>query len=122
MNFVIGSLFPKNKDGEPNVQLSSSLELINTESGLVIQANDNDKGKNRKKLVSKIDVTSDPVEIKGASKFISDWFKDGITSIYNEDGSKDTTSIFGGVYNTVMNKWASQSINRSARLTSSKAT
>lgn len=115
MNFVIGSLFPKNAEEEPNVQLSSSLELINTESGLVIQANDNDKGKNRKKLVSKIDVTSDPVEIKGASKFISDWFKDGITSIYNEDGSKDTTSIFGGVYNTVMNKWASQSINRSMK-------
>ena len=67
-------------------------------------------------MVSHINITSEPVSIKNASSFIEDWYKKGITSIYNDDGSVDTSSIFGGVYNTVVNqKWTKQPINQSMK-------
>ena len=113
MNFVIGSLFPKNKEGKPNVQFSKSIEIVELEEGqFILTKNGKEKSKRNNRLVSHINITSEPVSIKNASSFIEDWYKKEITSIYNDDGSVDTSSIFGGVYNTIVNqKWTKRPIS-----------
>ena len=116
MNFIIGSLFPKDSDGKANIQLSSRFEQVKTDNGEIIirEKDDNDKTK-RHQLKSNLDITSKPVTITNASGFVNSWFKDGITSIYDEDGNLDSSSIFGGVYSTIKSKWTKQPINRSLK-------
>ena len=116
MNFVIGSLFPTNSEGKPNIQISSSLEQFDSGNGVIIR-NSNKAQQNKNLLKSKLDITSNPVNIKNSSEFISEWYKPGITSIYLDDGETvDTSTIFGGVYNRIVNqKWTSQPINRSIK-------
>ena len=116
MNFVLGSLFPKNSKGKANIQLSSRFEQVDTEDGVVIrEKSENDPTKNNN-LKTRIDITSNPVKIKNASEFVSNWYEKEITSIYNDDGTLNDSSIFGGVYNKVVNgKWTSWPINRSLK-------
>ena len=116
MNFIIGSLFPKDSDGKANIQLSSRFEQVKTDNGEIIirEKDDNDKTK-RHQLKSNLDITSKPVTITNASGFVNSWFKDGITSIYDEDGNLDSSSIFGGVYSRIKSKWTKQPINRSLK-------
>ena len=116
MNFIIGSLFPKDSDGKANIQLSSRFEQVKTDNGEIIirEKDDNDKTK-RHQLKSNLDITSKPVTITNASGFVNSWFKDGISSIYDEDGNLDSSSIFGGVYNKIKSKWTKQPINRSLK-------
>ena len=108
MNFVLGSLFPKNSKGKANIQLSSRFEQVDTEDGVVIrEKSENDPTKNNH-LKTNLDITSNPVEIKNASEFVSSWYEKEITSIYNDDGTLNESSIFGGVFNKVVNgKWTS---------------
>ena len=106
MNFIIGSLFPKDSDGKANIQLSSRFEQVKTDNGeiIILEKNSNDKTK-KNQLKSNLDITSKPVTITNASGFVNRWFKDGITSVYDEDGNLDSSSIFGGVYNKIKSKW-----------------
>ena len=104
MNFVIGSLFPKDSEGKANIQLSSRFEQIDTNKGVIIREKDDEDKTKKNRLKSHLDITSDPVTIKNASGFVNNWFKNGITSIYDEDGNLDSSSIFGGVYSKIKNK------------------
>ena len=115
MNFVIGSLFPKNGDGNPNIQLSSRLEQVQTSSGYIVREKSDENPNKANVLKSKLDITSRPVEIKGASNFVDNWFKKEITSIYNDDGSPNSSSIFGGVFNRIIGSWEGQPVNRSLK-------
>ena len=116
MNFVIGSLFPKDSEGKANIQLSSRFEQIDTNKGVIIREKDDEDKTKKNRLKSHLDITSDPVTIKNASSFVDEWFKDGITSIYDKDGNLDTSSIFGAIYNRMINiKWTKQPINQSLK-------
>lgn len=116
MNFIIGSLFPKDAEGKANIQLSSRFEQVETnDSEIIIREKDNNDKTKKNRLKSNLDITSNPVTIKNASSFVNSWFKDGITSIYDEDGNLDDSSIFGGVYNKIKSKWTKQPINQSLK-------
>ena len=85
-NFRLGSLYPKNEDGTPNVLLSSGYSLDRDDQGYYISDNGSANGS----LKATLEITTDPVNIKNVSKFVEEWLipqltdKDDENSIFNQ--------------------------------------
>ena len=82
--FRIGNLYPVDKDGAPNVFLSSGYTLGQDNNGYFVSEN----GTNNGTLEATLEITTDPVEIKNVSKYISDWLIPQLTN------KEDESSIF----------------------------
>ncbi|QNI72770.1 multicopper oxidase family protein [Synechococcus sp. NOUM97013] len=84
--FRIGSLYPVDRDGIPNVFLSSGYSLGQDSNGFYISENGSSNGS----LKAQLEITTDPVDIKNVSAFITDWLvpqltnKDDESSIFNQ--------------------------------------
>ena len=61
--FRIGSLYPVDKDGAPNVFLSSGYTLGQDNNGYFVSEN----GTNNGTLKATLEITTDPVQIKNVS-------------------------------------------------------
>ena len=115
VNYIIGSLFPRKADGSPNIKYSSS--LVAKEAGSSIKLS-NKRRRNqsyKNKLVANIDITSDPINIKGSSNFAKEWLIPQITNKTKSDGSINSSSIFGAVQKKVVSKWTKQPKNQSMK-------
>ena len=82
--FRIGNLYPVDKDGAPNVFLSSGYTLGQDNNGYFVSENTANNGT----LKATLEITTDPVEIKNVSKYISDWLIPQLTN------KEDESSIF----------------------------
>ena len=82
--FRIGSLYPVDKDGAPNVFLSSGYTLGQDNDGYYVAENGTSNGK----LKTTLEITTEPVEIKNVSKYVSDWLIPQLTN------KEDENSIF----------------------------
>ena len=82
--FRIGSLYPVDRDGIPNVFLSSGYSLGQDSNGFYVS----DNGTSNGSLKASLEITTDPVDIKNVSKFIKEWL---IPQLTNKD---DESSIF----------------------------
>ena len=76
--FRIGSLYPVDKDGAPNVFLSSGYTLGQDNDGYYVAENGTSNGK----LKTTLEITTEPVEIKNVSKYVSDWLMGGSSTLY----------------------------------------
>ncbi len=96
--FRIGSLYPVDKDGAPNVFLSSGYTLGQDDNGYFVSEN----GTNDGTLKATLEITTNPVEIKNVSKFVSDWLipqltnKEEENSIFNQYLTSITASFKTG--------------------------
>ena len=85
-NFRLGSLYPTNEDGTPNVLLSSGYSLDRDDQGYYIS----DNGSTNGSLKATLEITTDPVNIKNVSKYVEEWLipqltdKDDENSIFNQ--------------------------------------
>ena len=82
--YRIGSLYPVDQDGMPNVLLSSGFTLGQDSNGFYVS----DNGTSNGSLAASLEITTDPVGIKNVSKFVKDWL---IPQLTNKD---DENSIF----------------------------
>ena len=82
--FRIGSLYPVDKDGAPNLLLSSGYSLGKDNNGYYVSENGTSDGK----LDATLEITTDSVEIKNVSKYITDWLIPQLTN------KEDENSIF----------------------------
>ncbi len=82
--FRLGSLYPKNEDGTPNILLSSGYSLNRDNQGYYIT----DNGLSNGSLKATLEITTDPVNIKNVSTFVEDWLIPQLTD------KKDENSIF----------------------------
>ena len=84
--FRLGSLYPKNEDGTPNILLSSGYSLNRDDQGYYITDNGSANGS----LKATLEITTDPVNIKNVSKYVEEWLipqltdKDDENSIFNQ--------------------------------------
>ena len=96
--FRIGSLYPVDKDGAPNVFLSSGYTLGQDNNGYFVSEN----GTNNGTLKATLEITTDPVQIKNVSKFVGDWLipqlinKEDENSIFNQYLTSITSSVSTG--------------------------
>ena len=91
--FRIGSLYPVNRDGAPNVFLSSGYTLGRDKNGYYIREN----GKSNGTLKTTLEITTEPVGIKNVSKYVNDWLIPQLTN------KADENSIFNQYYRTFTN-------------------
>ena len=98
INYIIGSLFPKNADGKPNIKLSSSLATTKGQGNFKVVNKDKSKNSFKQQLKADLNITSDPVTIRGVNKFLTEWYIPEVSAKLNDDGSVNENSIFGGVY------------------------
>ena len=82
--FRIGSLYPVDKDGAPNVFLSSGYTLGQDNNGYYVTENGTKNGS----LKATLEITTDPVDIKNVSKFVEEWLIPQLTN------KEDENSIF----------------------------
>ena len=82
--FRIGSLYPVDKDGAPNVFLSSGYTLGQDNDGYYVVENGTKNGS----LKATLEITTDPVDIKNVSKFVEEWLIPQLTN------KEDENSIF----------------------------
>ena len=82
--YRIGSLYPVDVDGNPNVFLSSGYSLGQDSNGFYVSENGSRNGS----LKATLEITTDPVGIKNVSKFITDWLIPQLTN------KEDESSIF----------------------------
>ena len=97
VNYIIGSLFPRKTDGSPNIKYSSSLVAKETGSNIRLSNKRRRNQSYKNHLVANIDITSDPINIKGSSNFAKEWLIPQITNKTKSDGSINSSSIFGAV-------------------------
>ena len=79
-NFRLGSLYPKNEDGTPNVLLSSGYSLDRDDQGYYVSDNGSENGS----LKATLEITTDPVNIKNVSKYVEDWLIPQLTNKSDE--------------------------------------
>ncbi|MDC3011407.1 multicopper oxidase domain-containing protein [Synechococcus sp. AH-736-G21] len=91
--FRIGSLYPVDKDGAPNVFLSSGYTLGQDNDGYYVAENGTSNGK----LKTTLKITTEPVEIQNVSKYVSDWLIPQLTN------KEDENSIFSQYFKTFTN-------------------
>ena len=115
VNYIIGSLFPRKTDGSPNIKYSSSLVAKGTGSNIRLSNKRRRNQSYKNKLVANIDITSDPINIKGSSNFAKEWLIPQITNKTKSDGSINSSSIFGAVQKKVVSKWTKQPKNQSMK-------
>ena len=115
VNYIIGSLFPRKTDGSPNIKYSSSLVAKETGSNIRLSNKRRRNQSYKNKLVANIDITSDPINIKGSSNFAKEWLIPQITNKTKSDGSINSSSIFGAVQKKVVSKWTKQPKNQSMK-------
>ena len=119
INYVIGSLFPKKADGSPNIKISSSLGTKQNQGAIKVVGKNKKNDSYKPQLLADINITSDPVTIKGANKFLTDWYIPEISAKTNDDGSVNSTSIFAGVYTKIFGgkrpTWLSKPRNQSMK-------
>ena len=104
VNYRIGGLFPKKRNGQPNLILSD---------GLSIGANNTVVSKglnpNRTDLNTSLDITTNPVRIPGIDNFINNWLVPQMTSTNN---GFDGKSLFATIASSAIGKWTKQPRNR----------
>ena len=96
--FRIGSLYPVDKDGAPNVFLSSGYTLGQDNDGYYVTENGTKNGA----LKATLEITTDPVDIKNVSKFVEEWLipqltnKEDENSIFNQYLTSITADVATG--------------------------
>jgi FtsP/CotA-like multicopper oxidase with cupredoxin domain len=122
INYIIGSLFPKNADGKPNIKLSSSLATTKSQGNFRVVNKDKSKNSFKQQLKADLNITSDPVTIRGVNKFLTEWYIPEVSAKLNDDGSVNENSIFGGVYTKIFGSvtnnrptWLSKPRNQSMK-------
>ena len=104
VNYRIGGLFPKKRNGQPNLILSD---------GLSIGANNTVVSKglnpNRTDLNTSLDITTNRVRIPGIDNFINNWLVPQMTSTNN---GFDGKSLFATIASSAIGKWTKQPRNR----------
>ena len=83
-NFRIGKLYPVDKDGIPNILLSSGYSLNRDGNNFYVTDNGSINGT----LKANLDITTDPVNIKNISKYVENWLIPQLTN------KSDESSIF----------------------------
>ena len=91
--FRIGSLYPVDQYGAPNIFLSSGYTLGTDENGYYVR----DNGISNGTLKTTLEITTEPVEIKNISKFVSEWLIPQLTD------KEDENSIFNQYLRTFTN-------------------
>lgn len=106
--FVIGSLFPRTSSGQPNIIKPPSLveRQVNGQTVLVPIYGRSRNNERTRSLKTELDITTDPVKLNGASKFIENFYLDQITAKENKN------SIFTGVFTSSVGKWTTQPRNK----------
>ena len=82
--YRIGSLYPVDQYGMPNVLLSSGFTLGQDTKGFYVSENGSRNGS----LKATLEITTDPVGIKNVSKYVTDWLIPQLTN------KEDESSIF----------------------------
>ena len=104
VNYRIGGLFPKKRDGQPNLILSEGLSIgaDNTvvSNGLISTETD---------LNTALDITTNSVYIPGIDNFITNWLVPQMTGTNNGLGGK---SLFATIASSAIGKWTTQPRNR----------
>ena len=90
--FRIGNLYPVDKDGNPNIVLSSGYSLKQDNSGFYVIDNSSVGS-----LKATLEITTDPVSIANVSKYVEDWLIPQLTNKENE------SSIFNQYLKTITN-------------------
>ena len=91
--FRIGSLYPVDQYGAPNIFLSSGYTLGTDKNGYYVR----DNGISNGTLKTTLEITTEPVEIKNVSKFVSEWLIPQLTD------KEDENSIFNQYLRTFTN-------------------
>ena len=92
--YRIGSLYPRQPSGSPNLILSSSYELGTDTKGYFVKQK---AGSKAGQLTAKLNITADPVNVPGVSRFVKDWLKPQMLA------TKDKNSIFNQYWQTILN-------------------
>ena len=112
-NFRLGSLYPKNEDGTPNVLLSSGYSLDRDDQGYYVSDNGSENGS----LKATLEITTDPVNIKNVSKYVEDWLipqltnKSDESSIFNQYLKAITSTPGDGGWTTYTNNEALEALS-----------
>ena len=91
--YRIGSLYPVDVDGNPNVFLSSGYSLGQDSNGFYVSENGSRNGS----LKATLEITTDPVGIKNVSKYVADWLIPQLTN------KEDESSIFNQYLKSITN-------------------
>ena len=89
--YRIGSLYPVDVDGNPNVFLSSGYSLGQDSNGFYVSENGSRNGS----LKATLEITTDPVGIKNVSKYVTDWLIPQLTN------KEDESSIFNQYWKSI---------------------
>ena len=91
--YRIGSLYPRTASGSPNLILSSSYELGTDSKGYFVKKK---AGTTIGQLTANLDITTDPVNVPGVSRFVKDWLKPQMLA------KEDPNSIFNQYWQTIL--------------------
>ncbi len=103
--FVLGNLYPKNRDGEPNLVLSSSYELDTNDDGHFVVTRKQGNNKNEGVLETNLSVNTDSVQINNISGFVNNWL---IPQLDIEEKNRSAYQYRA----TVSGNFADQTLNR----------
>ena len=104
VNYRIGGLFPKKRNGHPNLILSDGLS-IGADNTVV----SNGLNPNKSDLNTELDITTNSVHIPGIDNFINNWLVPQMT------GTKkgfDGKSLFATIASSAIGNWTTQARNR----------
>jgi len=106
--FVIGSLFPRTSNGQPNIITPRSLleKSVNGKTTLVPIYGRGRNNPRTRSLKSELDITTAPVRLNGTKDFINNFYIPQITA------KELPQSIFTGVYNSALSNWTQWSRNK----------
>ena len=86
--YRVGPLFPRKKNGDLNLVLSGSLEVITKNGKQTIQTREDPLTQN---LNTELSITSDPIDIPGTNRFLNQWL------IPQLQDTKNDNSIFNQI-------------------------
>jgi len=105
-NYVIGPLFPKARNGRPNLITAQNLRLRAGGPNGALVVSQVPSGPAPSQLNAKLSITTDPINIKGVNNFLNNWYR---PQIENKTSSK---AIFAQVRSSGLNNWTSQPRNK----------
>ena len=102
--YHIGPLFPRKKNGDLNLVLSKSLEVIDRNGKKIVKSSKNTSSED---LNVKLSITSEPINIPGANLFLNKWLIPQLKDTESEN------SLFNQIKDVVVGNWSRKSRNES---------
>lgn len=102
--YHVGPLFPRKKNGDLNLVLSKSLEVIDHNGDKIIKSRKNTTSDD---LNVKLSITSEPINIPGTDLFLNKWL------IPQLKDTENNTSLFNQIKEAAVGNWTKKSRNES---------